>query len=168
MRLGENPNALGATADLYGFRGPPSLAKKLPYHHHQHRQGVFPLIAHCARCVPPAAPAMRPPRCAGCAAPLCRLCRPLCRLCRSLCRLCRPLCRLCRAAVPAVPPRCAGCAAFPRQLCPPAVPAPTPLYLILVLFKINYPAGGSLFIHFHTRSSYPTTPAPSSATFGSL
>ena len=93
--FGRKPNALGATADLYGFRGPPSLAKKLQYHH-QHRQGVLPLIVHCARCVPPAAHAMRPPRCAGCAALLCRLCRPLCRLCRPLCRLCRPLCRLCR------------------------------------------------------------------------
>ena len=119
--FGRKPNVLGATADLYGFRGPPSLAKNLQYHH-QHRQGVFPLIVHCARCVPPAAHAMRPPRCAGCAAllcrlcrPLCRLCRPLCRLCRPLCRLCRPLCRLCRPAVPAVPP---SRASYAPPLCP--------------------------------------------------
>ena len=147
--FGRKPNALGATADLYGFRGPPSLAKKLQYHH-QHRQGVLPLIVHCARCVPPAAHAMRPPRCAGCAAllcrlcrPLCRLCRPLCRLCRPLCRLCRPLCRLCRPAVPAVPP---SRASYAPPLCPlaggradpPVPPAPsTPPYLRFTLCGIS-------------------------------
>ena len=53
-----------------------------------------------------------PPRCAGCAAPLCRLCRPAVPAVppRSLCQMRPP-------DVPAVSPQCAGCAAPLCRLC---------------------------------------------------
>ena len=116
--FGRKPNVLGATADLYGFRGPPSLAKNLQYHH-QHRQGVCSF--NCPLCP------MCPPRCARNAPPpLCRLCRPSVPAVPPAVPTVPPavpsvppVVPAVPPAVPAVPPRCAGCTAFPRQLCPP-------------------------------------------------
>ena len=136
-----NPGQVCASDDHGGFRGQPTPRKKKNF---KVIINIIRINSHCGFRAPPlpAAPVVRPilccagcasplcrlcrpsvpavpPLCAGCAAPLRRLCRPLCRLCRPLCRLCRPLHRLCRPVVPAAPSSRASCG-------PPLRPSPSP------------------------------------------
>ena len=113
--FGRKPNALGLiTADLYGFRGPPTLARKTSISSSSSSRCV------CFNC--PLRP-LCPPSCARNAPP------PLCRLCRPSVPAVPPAVPTVPPAVPTVPPvapavprRCAGCAAPLCRLC--RLPAP--------------------------------------------
>ena len=153
-----NPGQIWASVDHGGFRGQPTPRKKKNF---KVIINIIRINSHCGFRAPPlpAAPVVRPILCcAGCASPLCRLCRPsvpavppLCAACAAtLCRLCRPSAPAVPPAVPAVPPavpavppaapavppRCAGCAIFPRQLWSPAAPVPLPVPASVIEMKI--------------------------------
>ena len=120
-----NPGQVWASVDHGGFRGQPTPRKKKNFkviiniiRINSHCGFRAPHPPRCARRAPhpllrrlclTSVPAV-PPLCAGCAAPLCRLCRPSALAVPPAVPAVPPAVPAVPPAAPAVPPRCAGSA----------------------------------------------------------
>ena len=125
IRLTANPGQVWASVDHGGFRGQPTPRKKKNFkviiniiRINSHCGFRAPHPPRCARRAPhpllrrlclTSVPAV-PPLCAGCAAPLCRLCRPSAPAVPPAVPAVPPAVPAVPPAAPAVPPRCAGSA----------------------------------------------------------